>query len=515
MIEIQQPLLIATAIAVTLALGLFFFLGSLKGRKQIEQLLIEKNTLEQQANSSTEKLQQEQQDKQGLQFEKNKIENDRNALDRQLAAEKASAESLVIQKQELETKLHEQLSNIHTLNEKLAQLQAENARITAAQEERDSSYKKQLESFEQQKQQLTKEFENLANRIFEDKGKAFDERNKESLDNLLKPFGQQISEFKSRVESIHTEDTKSKASLSQELKNLRELNQQITEEAKNLTSALKGENKLQGSWGEIQAEKILESSGLKKNSEYQREANFKDEEGNNRRPDLIVHLPGKKTVIVDSKVSLKDYIQAVEAEDEAARKVALDNHSASIKKHINDLSGKDYSNLMGINSPDFVLMFMPVEPAFMAAVEHDRSLFNYGYERNVILVTPTTLLPIVRTVANLWIMERSSEQVREVAGQANDLYNTVCTLAERLNKLGGNLATATKAYNSTVTALAGQQGVYPKVVKFKELSAKATKELTEQNAVIPEIENQKLEGIVEQVKDAEGNTEKESSVEDR
>ncbi|MFL0798144.1 MAG: DNA recombination protein RmuC [Cellvibrionaceae bacterium] len=503
MIEIQQQLLIAIGVAVLLALGLFFFLGGIKGRKQLEQLSLEKNTLEQQLTTVNDKLQQEQQEKQGLVFEKNNIENDRNALDRQLAAEKASGKSLDAQKADLEAKLQSHLSEAKVLNEKLAQLQAENARVVAAQDERDAGYKKQLESFEEQKQQLTKEFENLANRIFEDKGKAFDQRNKESLDNLLKPFGQQINDFKSRVESIHTEDTKAKASLSQELKNLRELNQQITEEAKNLTLALKGENKLQGGWGEIQAEKILESSGLKKDEEYEREANFKDEEGNNRRPDLIVHLPGKKTVIVDSKVSLVDYIQAVEAEDDASRTLALNNHSASIKKHINDLSGKDYSNLMGVNSPDFVLMFMPVEPAFMAAVEHDRSLFNYGYERNVILVTPTTLLPIVRTVANLWIMERSSEQVREVAGQANDLYNTVCTLAERLNKLGGNLATATKAYNSTVTALAGQQGVYPKVVKFKDLSAKATKELTDQTAVIPEIENQKLDGIMEQAREGE------------
>lgn len=496
--ESQETLLIVIAIASLLAVVLSYFLGSIKPKKIAEEALREKIAMEQQLASVKENLQQEQQEKQSLQFEKSRLENDRNALDRQLAAEKSRSQSLDVQKNELSEKGQELEAELKQLQEKLAQLQAENAKVIAAQDERDNSHKKQLESFEQQKQQLSKEFENLANRIFEDKGKAFDQRSKESLDNLLKPFGQQINEFKSRVENIHTEDTKAKASLSQELKNLRELNQQITEEAKNLTSALKGENKLQGSWGEIQAEKILESSGLKKDLEYEREANFKDEEGNNRRPDLIVHLPGKKTLIVDSKVSLKDYIQAVEAEDDSARNLSLDNHATSIKKHINDLSAKDYTNLMGIHSPDFVLMFMPVEPAFMAAVEHDRSLFNYGYERNVILVTPTTLLPIIRTVANLWIMERSNEQVREVAGQATDIYKTVCTLAERLNKLGNNLATVTKTYNSTVTALAGQQGVYPKVVKFKELSAKATKELTEQNAVIPEIENQKLESLIEQ-----------------
>ncbi|WP_284381742.1 DNA recombination protein RmuC [Litoribrevibacter albus] len=406
------------------------------------------------------------------------------------------ANQLTAQLDELKGKLADRESDLQQLHLAQSQLKADYAELKTSLDERDNKHKEQLQLLEDNRAQLAKDFENLANKIFEEKGKSFTETSKQSIDAMLTPFKEQMSDFKARVEAIHTEDTKAKASLSQELEHLRKLNQQITDEASNLTKALKGDNKQQGSWGELQAEMILESSGLSKGQEFEREANFKDEEGKNKRPDLIVKLPGNKSVIIDSKVSLVAYVNSVEAEDEASKKQYLDAHVASIRTHIDGLSSKDYTNLIGMNSPDFVLMFMPIEPAFLAAVEHDRTLFNYGFERNVVLVTPTTLLPIVRTVANLWVMERSNEQARQIADQAADVYNQLCVMADRLNKVGNGLKTATNAYNGAVTAMAGQQGLYPKVAKFKDLSVKVSKSLPEPNESVPEVENGKLDLIV-------------------
>lgn len=406
------------------------------------------------------------------------------------------ANQLTGQLDELKGKLADRESDLQQLHLAQSQLKADYAELKTSLDERDNKHKEQLQLLEDNRAQLAKDFENLANKIFEEKGKSFTETSKQSIDAMLTPFKEQMSEFKSRVEAIHTEDTKAKASLSQELEHLRKLNQQITDEASNLTKALKGDNKQQGSWGELQAEMILESSGLIKGQEFEREANFKDEEGKNKRPDLIVKLPGSKSVIIDSKVSLVAYVNSVEAEDDVTKKQYLDAHVASIRTHIDGLSSKDYTNLIGMNSPDFVLMFMPIEPAFLAAVEHDRTLFNYGFERNVVLVTPTTLLPIVRTVANLWVMERSNEQARQIADQAADVYNQLCVMADRLNKVGNGLKTATNAYNGAVTAMAGQQGLYPKVAKFKELSVKVSKSLPDPNDAVPEVENGKLDLIV-------------------
>ena len=414
------------------------------------------------------------------------------SLSQQVADVRAESSKYQTKANELSVQVEELKKDQQRLN----QLQSEYAELKTSLDERDNKHKEQLELLEQNRAQLAKDFENLANKIFEEKGKSFTETSKQSIDAMLTPFKEQMTEFKARVEAIHTEDTKAKASLSQELEHLKQLNKQITDEASNLTKALKGDNKQQGSWGELQAEMILESSGLSKGQEFEREANFKDEEGKNKRPDLIVKLPGGKSVIIDSKVSLVAYVASVEAEDELSKKQQLDAHVASIRNHIDGLSGKDYTNLIGMNSPDFVLMFMPIEPAFLAAVEHDRTLFNYGFERNVVLVTPTTLLPIVRTVANLWVMERSNEQARQIADQAADVFNQLCVMAERLNKVGNGLKTATNAYNGAVTAMAGQQGLYPKVSKFKELSVKVSKMLPEPNETVPEIENGKLDLIV-------------------
>lgn len=451
-------------------------LAQSKEREQSKQLQIEKEQEKAQALS-------------------NELSNVKSESSKHLT----QANQLSIQLDELKAKLSEREVELQQLHHTQSQLKADYTELKTSLDERDNKHKEQLQLLEENRVQLAKDFENLANKIFEEKGKSFTETSKQSINAMLTPFKEQMTEFKARVEAIHTEDTKAKASLSQELDHLRKLNQQITDEASNLTKALKGDNKQQGSWGELQAEMILESSGLSKGQEFEREANFKDEEGKNKRPDLIVKLPGNKSVIIDSKVSLVAYVNAVEADEDAAKKQYLDAHVASIRSHIDGLSSKDYTNLIGMNSPDFVLMFMPIEPAFLAAVEHDKTLFNYGFERNVVLVTPTTLLPIVRTVANLWVMERSNEQARQIADQAADVFNQLCVMADRLNKVGNGLKTATNAYNGAVTAMAGQQGLYPKVAKFKELSVKVSKSLPEPNESVPEVETGKLDLIVPEV----------------
>jgi DNA recombination protein RmuC len=394
--------------------------------------------------------------------------------------------------------------NQHLVNEQtqhqqtrlnLQQLASDKASLTTRLQAEQEKHQQQIELLENNKQQMLKDFELLANRVFEEKQQKFSESSQQNLSSLLNPFKQQISDFKQRVDSIHTEDTKAQAALANELKNLQQLNHKVSEEANNLVKALKGDNKQQGNWGELQAEMILEASGLKKGEQFFREANYKDSDGNNKRPDIIVALPGGKSVIVDSKVSMISYVAAVEAEQESVRNVKLSQHVASIKQHITDLSSKDYINLEGMDSPDFVLMFMPIEPAFLAAVEHDRSLFNYGFERNVIMVTPTTLLPIVRTVANLWVLERSNEQAREIVDQAADIYNQLSVMAERFQKVGAGLKTVSNAYNSTLTAITGQQGLYPKIEKFKALSVKVSKTLPEIRSDIPDLDLHKLDAI--------------------
>ncbi|GAA3919445.1 DNA recombination protein RmuC [Litoribacillus peritrichatus] len=383
-------------------------------------------------------------------------------------------------------------NELESAKQALAKTQSELTELRTSHHERTIKYQEQLALLEQNKVQMTKDFELLANRIFEEKGKSFSQNSQQAMNSMLEPFKEQIKHFRERVESIHTEDTKSQASLAKELEQLRALNQQITDEAHNLTKALKGDNKKQGSWGELQAEMILENSGLSNGVEFFREANFKDEEGKNKRPDLIISLPGGKKVIIDSKVSLVAYVNSVEAEQEEDTNQFLQAHVESVRAHIADLSGKDYTNLNGMNSPDFVLMFMPIEPAFLAAVEHDRTLFNYGFERNVVLVTPTTLLPIVRTIANLWVLERSNEQTREIAEQAAGVFNQLCVFSEKMLKVGNGLRQATKNYNDSIVSLVGQQGLYNKVSKFKDLSVKVSKTLPDHSESLLDVDDEKL-----------------------
>jgi DNA recombination protein RmuC len=270
----------------------------------------------------------------------------------------------------------------------------------------------------------------------------------------------------------------------------------MSDEASNLTSALKGDSQQRGAWGEAQLRRTLEMSGLVEDAHFETQSSFKDLEGKQKQTDYIIKLPDDKHIIIDSKVSLVAYDKAISADTPEGYSVAIEQHVKSVKKHIDDLASKDYTNLVGMRSPSFVLMFMPIEPAYIDALKSNKELFGYGYDKGIVLVSHTTLLPILRTVANLWMMERSNAEAREISDRAGDIYNQVCLVAERLHKLGGTLNTVSNHYNQTVTALVGQQGLHGKVERFSQLSSKVSKTMPKLEPSHIDFESERLGLIV-------------------
>lgn len=376
--------------------------------------------------------------------------------------------------------------------EKLTALSQELTAFKIKLSEKEKNFAEQQQTFAQSKQQLSVEFQNLANRILEEKSQSFSQSNQSALDALLKPFREQIEGFQKRVNEIHSENVKGNTALESEIKKVLDIGLAMSQEANNLTSALKGEKKTLGNWGEVQLERALQSAGLVKDEHYRAQAHFKDQHGKNNYPDFVVYLPDNKHLIIDSKMSLVAYESAVGCDDESQREQFMREHLKAVRNHINDLSQKDYSNLIGMRSPNFVLMFIAVEPAYIEAMKADADLFNFGYNKNVILVSYTTLMPILRTVANLWRMERGNEEAREISERAGEIYNQICLVAERLAKLGATLSSVSSRYNETVTALVGQQGLAGKVERFKDLSAKANKTLPKVELLHNDIDTDKL-----------------------
>jgi DNA recombination protein RmuC len=276
-----------------------------------------------------------------------------------------------------------------------------------------------------------------------------------------------------------------------------EVGLKIGSDAQNLTEALKGDSQKRGSWGETQLEKTLQISGLIEHDHYEKQTSMQDAEGRRKQTDFLIKLPDDKHIIIDSKVSLAAYDRAVAAETDEQLERALNEHVKSVKRHIDDLASKDYTNLIGIRSPSFVLMFMPIEPAYIEALKYERDLFSYGYERNIVLVSHTTLIPILRTVSNLWSMDRSTREARELGNKAGDIYNQVRKVAERLSKIGGSLQAASNHYNDTVKALSGRQGLRGKVERFADLSSKVTQAIPEIEPLHSDIQSESLELLAE------------------
>ncbi|MEL0192688.1 MAG: DNA recombination protein RmuC, partial [Halieaceae bacterium] len=358
---------------------------------------------------------------------------------------------------------------------KAARLEGELNIERALSEERDKAFKLQLEQVEANKSALKIEFENLSRDLLAARGKELVETNSNSLNAILKPLSEKIDGFQHRVNQVHSDMIQNSASLIQQIKQLETVGLTMSADAQHLTDALKGDKKLVGNWGETQLERTLELAGLRAGEHYDSQASFKDEAGKRYLPDFVIRLPEGKNLVVDSKVSLVDYEAAVAADAEPLRDAALKRHGEAVKAHIDNLASKAYQQLPGLSSPDFVMMFMPVEPAYIEVMRNHRDLFAYGYQKGVVMVSHSTLMPILRTVANLWMVERSNEEAREISARAGEIFNSVSLVAERLASLGGSLQTASKKYNETVTALIGRQGLQGKVERFQSLSAKATR----------------------------------------
>lgn len=363
---------------------------------------------------------------------------------------------------------------------KAARLEGELNIERALSEERDKTFKLQLEQVEANKSALKVEFENLSRELLAARGKELVEANSNSLNAILKPLSEKIDGFQHRVNQVHSDMIQNSASLIQQIKQLETVGLTMSADAQHLTEALKGDKKLVGNWGETQLERTLELAGLRAGEHYDSQASFKDEAGKRYLPDFVIRLPEGKNLVVDSKVSLVDYEAAVAADAEPLREAALKRHGEAVKAHIDNLASKAYQQLPGLSSPDFVMMFMPVEPAYIEVMRNHRDLFAYGYQKGVVMVSHSTLMPILRTVANLWMVERSNEEAREISARAGEIFNSVSLVAERLASLGGSLQTASKKYNEAVTALTGRQGLQGKVERFQSLSAKATRPFPEE-----------------------------------
>lgn len=406
--------------------------------------------------------------------------------------------------QRLDAALEERGEHYEALRHKYAMLEKEHVEITTTLKRKEEHFREQMQQLGEAKQSLGKEFENLANKIFEEKGKSFADASQLNLTAMLKPFREQIEGFQKRVNEVHDAALQGNTTLNAEIRKVLDIGLKMSREATNLTSALKGDSQQRGAWGEAQLRRTLEMSGLVEEAHYEVQSSFKDVEGRQKQTDYLIRLPEGKHIIIDSKVSLNAYDRAVSAETKLDYETALKEHVKSVRRHMDDLASKDYTNLIGMRSPGFVLMFMPIEPAYISALKADRDLFEYGYRKGIVLVSHTTLIPILRTVANLWMIERSNREAREISEKAGDIYNSVCLVAERLNKLGGSLTTASNHYNSAVKALAGQQGLYGRVDRFKQLSAKVSKNLPRLEASHMDFETERLSLIVEPLDDATG-----------
>lgn len=336
----------------------------------------------------------------------------------------------------------------------------------------------QKSEIEELQNKFTKEFENLANKIFDEKSTKFTAQNKDNLDQILKPLNEKIKEFKEKIEDVYDKETRDRISLSEQLKMLFELNQKMTKEATNLTNALKGENKTQGNWGEFVLENLLENSGLVKDREYFVQKSIKTEDGRRLQPDIIVKLPENRRIIIDSKVTLVAYEKYNSTEDKKEKENTLKEHILSIKNHYKDLSSKNYHNLYSVDSLDFVFMFLPIEPAWILAFQNDHGLFNEALERKIAIVSPTMLLINLKMIASIWRRENQNKNALEIARQSGALYDKFQGLLKDLQNVGDKLLATQKSYDAAINKLhTGKPNLISSVEKIKKLGAKTTKTL--------------------------------------
>jgi len=359
-------------------------------------------------------------------------------------------------------------------------LKLNNELSTTREESKNLVYRmsEQKQELTQLKEQFTKEFENLANKIFEEKTQKFADQNKTNLSEILTPLGEKIKDFEKKVNDVYVNESKDRASLKEQLNMLQSLNQQMSKETQNLTKALKGETKTQGNWGEFILESVLEKSGLVKDREYSIQQSFTTEEGKRYQPDVIINLPEGKTLIVDSKVSLVAYEKFWSSEDETQKTIALKEHLQSLRNHIKGLSDKNYQNLYEVKSLDFVILFVRFEPAFALAMQADPALFNEAFDKNIVIVSPSTLLVTLKTVASIWRFEYQNRNAIDIAKKAGDLHDKFVGFVDDLIGLGNKMRDSQKAYEGAMNKLStGAGNIVKRTDELRKLGAKASKSL--------------------------------------
>jgi len=369
--------------------------------------------------------------------------------------------------------------DLNLIREQKSQLEAQLREQEARHEQAQISSQEKLQILEQAEERLKQQFEQLANQLFEAKTAKVDQQNKQSLEGLLSPLKEQLEGFKRQVNDSFTVEAKERHTLVYELKNLQRLNEQMTREAVNLTHALKGDNKQQGNWGEVVLARVLAESGLREGHEYQTQVSLQNEAGKRYQPDVIVHLPQDKQVVVDSKMALVAYERYFNAETDSERTQALSDHLLALRTHIKGLSNKDYHQLKGIQSLDYVLMFIPVEPAFQVAIQADPSLVKEAMEQNIILVSPTTLLVALRTIDNLWRNDRQNQNAQIIAERASKLYDKLRLFVDDMESLGGALDKANQNYQGAMNKLAtGRGNVIRQAESFKQLGVEVKRPIS-------------------------------------
>lgn len=369
-----------------------------------------------------------------------------------------------------------------SLNSEKTFLERDYAVLHTRFEESSRSANEKLKLLEEAKESLKVQFESLAHTIFDQKSKTFEESHQKRLELMLKPFREQIAHFSRQTEERFVKEASDRAVLQKEISLLKSLNERISEDALNLTKALKGENKTQGNWGEIVLERILEESGLREGIEYETQGSYKDEHGKSLRPDVIVHLPQEKDIVIDSKVSLVAYEAFMKAEDPAEKERALKAHLGSIYAHIKGLGGKHYEKLEGVRTLDFVLLFMPIEGAFLLALEQDSNFFKTAYEQNIMVVGPSTLLVTLRTIEHIWRTERQEQNAQEIVRQAENLYDKLVLFVSEMEKIGTHIGRAQSSYDEAMKKLStGTGNLIRRAEKMRELGLKPGKALPKQS----------------------------------
>ena len=372
-----------------------------------------------------------------------------------------------------------QNSSLKETEEKLNDMQLEYAILKTKYEEEQKSSSEKLKVLQDAKEELSNEFKVLSNKIFEDKSKQFSSLNKDQLELLLKPFREQIHTFSKEAKEQFTSQSKDTILLKSELLRLKQMNEQLSQDAVNLTNALKGENKTQGNWGEMVLQNILEQSGLRSGVEYTLQATLKSQEGKTYRPDVVIHMPQERDIIIDSKVSLVAYERFINTDDSEEKHRALKEHIASISNHIKELSAKQYEKLEGVNTLDFVLLFMPIEGAFLLALEKDGEFFKQAYENNILVVSPSTLLVTLRTIEHIWRTQRQEEHALKIANEAEAMYDKLVLFVDEMKRVGTHLQKAQESYDTSMSRLSSGRGnVIKRVENIVKLGIKPKKALS-------------------------------------